>query len=51
MGEQPGFSAEEIERGEDEAWHIPMWGCLAVLALIAIVGLVIWRAIATRTGF
>jgi len=31
MGEEPGFTPDEIERGEDRAWHIPMWGCLTVL--------------------
>jgi hypothetical protein len=31
---QPGFTPEEIERGEDRAFHIPLWGCLAIVALL-----------------
>jgi hypothetical protein len=34
MDEQPGYTPEELERGEDQAWHVPIWGCLAVVALI-----------------
>jgi hypothetical protein len=43
MDEPPGFTSEEIKRGEDQAWHIPKWGCLAVIVLIAVAAIVIWR--------
>lgn len=35
LGEERGFTPEEIERGEDQAWHVPVSGCLAILALVA----------------
>ena len=28
MTDEPGYTPEELERGEDQAWHIPIWGCL-----------------------
>lgn len=34
MDEQPGFTPEEIERGEDRAWHIPIWGCATTIAVV-----------------
>ncbi len=34
MSGETGFTPEEIERGEDRAWHIPLWGCLAAAALL-----------------
>jgi hypothetical protein len=37
MKEQRGYTPEELDRGEDQAWHIPAWGCLAVLAFVAVV--------------
>ena len=36
MDEQPGFTPDEIERGEDRAWHIPKRSCLAAIALVAL---------------
>ncbi|MEA1013711.1 hypothetical protein [Sphingosinicella sp. LY1275] len=35
--EERGYTIEEIERGEDRAWHIPIWGCLVFAALVALV--------------
>jgi hypothetical protein len=26
--DEPGYTPEELERGEDQAWHIPICGCL-----------------------
>ena len=49
MGEEPGFTPEEIERGEDQAWHIPAWGCLTALALLVIGAVFLWYDIATST--
>ncbi|MES2043698.1 MAG: hypothetical protein V4475_07460 [Pseudomonadota bacterium] len=49
MDEEPGFTPDEIERGEDRAWHIPPWGCLAVLALLVAAAIILWRDIATST--
>ncbi len=34
MSDESGFTPEEIERGEDRAWHLPPWGCLAAVALL-----------------
>lgn len=41
MGEQRGYTPEEIERGEDQAWHMPFWGCALVLAALAVAAYVI----------
>ena len=38
MDEQSGYTPEELERGEDKAWHIPIWGCLAVLVGLVMIG-------------
>ena len=35
MNDGPGFTPEELARGEDQAWRMPIWGCVAVIALIA----------------
>jgi hypothetical protein len=43
MDEQPGYTPEERERGENQAWHIPVWGCLAVVALIVAVAWLLLR--------
>jgi hypothetical protein len=43
MDEQSGYTPEERERGEDQAWHIPVWGCLAAVALIAAVAWLLLR--------
>ena len=55
MGEQPGFTPDEIERGENQAWHIPIWGCL--IGLIVVLGLIyaaylflIWKGMAFSVG-
>jgi hypothetical protein len=34
VSDEPGFTPEEIERGEDRASHIRLWGCLAIVALL-----------------
>jgi hypothetical protein len=36
MDEQPGYTPEEIDRGEDRAFHIPLWGCLIGAALLGL---------------
>ena len=36
MTEGPGYTSEEIERGEDRAWHIPFEGCLAAAMIAAV---------------
>jgi hypothetical protein len=43
MDEHPGYNPEELERGEDQAWHIPAWGCLPGIALIAAVAWLLFR--------
>lgn len=35
--EERGYTPEETERGEDRAWHMPIWGCLLFTALVALV--------------
>lgn len=30
-----GYSPEEIERGEHQAWHMPVWGCGVTILLVA----------------
>lgn len=30
-----GYTPEEKERGDDQAWHIPAWGCVAVVVALA----------------
>jgi hypothetical protein len=37
--DKPGYTPEELERGEDQAWHIPVWGCLAAVGAL---GLIFW---------
>ena len=37
MKDERGYTPEELERGEDQAWHVPIWGCLAVLAILALI--------------
>ena len=37
MTDEPGYTPEELERGEDQAWHIPIWGCLLTIAVLAII--------------
>lgn len=33
-----GHTPEEIERGEDRAWHVPLWGCVVVVvALVTLI--------------
>jgi hypothetical protein len=49
--DEPSYTPEEIERGEDRAWHIPVWGFLGFLIVIAVIVFVIWRAVATSTDF
>ena len=34
MDDERGYTPEEIERGEDRAWHFPKLGCLATIFLI-----------------
>ncbi len=33
-----GFLPEEIERGEHQASHVPLWGCGVIILLIALIG-------------
>jgi hypothetical protein len=35
--DEPGYTPEELERGEDQAWHIPIWGCLISVAVLAVI--------------
>ena len=56
MDEQPGYTPEEIERGEDRAWHIPVWGCLAaiivfVLGCYALYRVLIWIGFSGSISF
>jgi hypothetical protein len=38
MREEPAVTPAEVGRLEDRAWHLPRWGCLAVvLALTALI--------------
>ena len=37
MDEECGYSPEEIERGDDQGWHIPRWGCLVFAALLGLI--------------
>ena len=37
MTDEPGYTPEELERGEDQAWHIPIWGCLLSIAVLAVI--------------
>ena len=43
MDEQRGYTPEEIERGEDQAWHIPIWGCLVLAVAVAAVAWLLLR--------
>ena len=29
--QQPGYTTEELQRGDDQAWYIPLCGCAAVI--------------------
>jgi len=50
--EERGYTLEEIERGEDRAWHIPIWGCLIFVALVVLVIYGLYRfAIARGTAW
>jgi hypothetical protein len=40
-GEEPGYLPSEIERGEDQAWHIPVWGCVAAVILLLLLVLLV----------
>lgn len=43
MSDEPGYSPEEIERGEDQAWHIPLLGCLVVIiGSLAVFAFALW---------
>ena len=37
MTDEPGYTPEELERGEDRAWHIPILGCLLSVAVLAVI--------------
>ena len=41
--EETGYTAEELERGEDRAWHIPIWGCLVFVTLATLVAYGLYR--------
>lgn len=43
MDEQPGFTPEEIKRGEDQAWHVRGWGCLAAIIALVFGGYALYR--------
>jgi hypothetical protein len=49
--DERGYSPEEIERGDDRAWHIPVPGCILFLLVLVTLAVIIWRAIATGTDF
>jgi hypothetical protein len=49
MSYDPGYTPEEIERGENRAWHLGKWGCGVLILVSAIVVGVFWRAVATST--
>jgi hypothetical protein len=49
VSDEPGFTPDEIDRGEDRAWHLGKWGCLIAVIILAIVIAVFWRAVATST--
>jgi hypothetical protein len=42
MSAEPGYSSDELERGEDQAWHIPLWGCLSFILIVTIIAVVVW---------
>lgn len=43
LDQQAGYSPEELEHGEDTAWHIPIWGCLIAAAGLAAIGWLLLR--------
>ena len=45
MTDEPnGYLPEEIERGEDRAWHIPLWGCLATMGFMLLLLFCVWAS-------
>jgi hypothetical protein len=42
--DEPGFTPEEIERGEDLASHISIWGCVLGLAFLVVLLWLMFRA-------
>jgi hypothetical protein len=34
MDDPIGHTPEELERGDDRALHVPVWGCVALLGLL-----------------
>jgi hypothetical protein len=55
MDEKPGFTPDEIERGDDQAWHVPIKGCLVgLIVLLALIysayRFLIWKGIAFSAG-
>ena len=45
-----GLTPEETERGEDRAWHIPLWGGLAVVGVLGVLIYISWDAIGLAVG-
>ncbi|HEX8307874.1 MAG TPA: hypothetical protein VF645_05585 [Allosphingosinicella sp.] len=51
MTDQPGFSPEEIERGEDRpGCHAPVWSCLPLGAAVLLILYLAYR-MAIWVGF
>jgi hypothetical protein len=43
MDDHRGYTAEELERGEDRAWHISIWGCFVLAALLSALAYGLYR--------
>ncbi len=57
MTDAPGFSPEEIERGDDKPGCVfPLWGCLPLSAVLMLLiygayRIAIWIGFAASVGF
>lgn len=45
MDEQPADTPNDIERGEDPAWHISAWRCLAAIIIFVLGCYVLYRSL------
>ena len=43
MTDEAGYTPQELEWGEDQAWHIPIWGCLLVMGAVALILWLVFR--------
>lgn len=40
---EAGYLPAEVSRGEHQAWHVPLWGCLLAAALVALAAYLLAR--------